>query len=337
MPAIEMNRVWRLRKRPIGAIGDDVLSFGPEPIPEPSAGQFLFLLNYLSLDPANRIWMSDTAAYTAPVPLGDPMRGFVCGTVVKSNHPEFAPGDRVSGMGVWSDYQVGAPDTFKKLVPPPGVSTAEAFGLFALVGPTAYLGLLEHGAPKAGETVVVSAAAGAVGSMVGQIAKIKGRRAVGMTGSDAKCRWIVDDLGFDAAINYKTEPLGEALRRTCPNGIDIYFDNVGGNILDACLNLMNLSGRIVTCGLITQYNATTVVPGPVNYSKILMQRLRVHGFFARDYPERYPEAIAALGAWLQQGKLKFRLDLHEGLENAVATLRMLYTGENMGKLMLHVA
>jgi NADPH-dependent curcumin reductase len=332
----EMNRVWRLRKRPLGAIGDDVLSFDQEPIPEPGQGQFLVRLDYLSLDPTNRIWMSDADQYLPPVALGDPMRGVICGTVVQSHTPGFAAGDRVSGIGLWARYQIGAPGMLRKFEPPAGLPVAEAFGLFAVVGATAYFGLLEHGTPKAGETVVVSAAAGAVGSVVGQIAKIKGCRAVGLAGSDAKCRWIVDELGFDAAINYKTEPLGEALRRACPRGIDIYFDNVGGEILDACLKLMNLHGRIPTCGLISQYNARAAVPGPTNYPKIVTQRLKVHGFIVIDYVARYPEAIAALGGWLQEGRLKFRLDQHEGLENAVSTLRRLYTGEHLGKLMLHV-
>ncbi|MGD9602535.1 MAG: NADP-dependent oxidoreductase [Gammaproteobacteria bacterium] len=333
----DKNRVWRLRKRPVGTIGDDVLSFDEEPIPQPADGQCVFRLNYLSLDPTNRIWMSDMDQYMPPVALGDPMRGVVCGTVVTSKHPGFAPGDLVSGLGVWADYQVGAPPMIAKMAAPAGVSVADAFGLFAVVGPTAYFGFIDLGEPKAGETVVVSAAAGAVGSIVGQLAKIKGCRAVGLAGTADKCRWIVDDLGFDAAINYRKEDVPAALKRACPNGIDIYFDNVGGDILDACLKQMNLGGRIPTCGLISQYNATGEVPGPKNYPMILMQRLKVQGFIVLDFASRYPEAIGALGQWMQEGKLKFRTDMHAGLENAVKTLRMLYTGENQGKLMLHVA
>ncbi len=333
----DVNRVWRLRKRPVGLIGDDVLSFDREPIPEPGEGQFVLRMNYLSLDPTNRIWMSDMDQYMPPVAIGDPMRGIVCGTVVKSKHGGFAAGDIVSGLGCWAEYQVGTPATMNKMGPLGGVPVADAFGLFAAVGPTAYFGLIDIGAPKAGETVVVSAAAGAVGSVVGQIAKIKGCRAVGLAGSDAKCKWIVDALGFDAAINYKTEDVAAALQRTCPKGIDIYFDNVGGDILDACFKQMNLKGRIPLCGLISQYNATAEVPGPKNYPMILMQRLKVEGFIILDYASRYPEAISALAQWMQQGKLKFRVDMHEGLENAVTTLRMLYTGENQGKLMLHVS
>lgn len=331
------NRVWRLRKRPVGVIGDDVLSLEKEQVPEPGEGQFVFRLNYLSLDPTNRIWMSDMDQYMPPVAVGEVMRGVVCGTVVKSKNAGFAVGDIVSGLGSWAEYQVGTPATLGKMGPLGGVPVADAFGLFAAIGPTAYFGLIDIGAPKAGETVVVSAAAGAVGSVVGQIARIMGCRAVGLAGSDEKCKWIVNELGFDAAINYKTENVAEALKRTCPKGIDVYFDNVGGDILDACLKQMNLKGRIPVCGLISQYNATGEVPGPRNYPMILMQRLRVEGFIILDYASRYPEAIGALGQWMQEGKLKFRVDMHEGFENAVATLRKLYTGENQGKLMLHVA
>ena len=332
----DVNRVWRLRKRPVGEIGDDVLSFGEEAIPEPAEGQFLVRLDYLSLDPTNRIWMSDMDQYMPPVALGDPMRGVICGTVTKSRHPDFAAGDVVSGLGTWAEYQLGTPATMNKMPPLAGVSVSDAFGLFAVVGPTAYFGLMDLGAPKAGETVVVSAAAGAVGSIVGQIAKIQGCRAVGLAGTDAKCRWIVDELGFDAAINYRTENVPAALKKACPNGIDIYFDNVGGDILDACFKQMNLFGRIPTCGLISQYNATGEVPGPKHYPMILMQRLKVQGFIVLDFAARYPEAIAALGGWLQQGRLKFRVDMHDGLENAVKVVRMLYTGENQGKLMVKV-
>jgi hypothetical protein len=332
----DVNRVWRLRKRPVGVIGDDVLSFEQEPMPEPGEGQFTLRMNYLSLDATNRIWMSDMDQYMPPVALGDPMRGVVCGTVVNSQHPGFAVGDIVSGLGSWADFQIGTSSTMSKMGPRGGMRVADAFGLFSVAGPTAYFGLIDLGEPKEGETVVVSAAAGSVGSIVGQIAKIRGCRAVGLAGSDIKCTWIVDELGFDAAINYKTENVAAALTSTCPKGIDIYFDNVGGAILDACLKQMNFKGRIPTCGLISQYNATREMAGPRNYGMILMQRLRIEGFIVMDYATRYPEAFGALGQWLQQGKLKFRVDIREGLENAVSTLRMLYTGENQGKLMIHV-
>lgn len=332
----EVNRVWRLRKRPVGELTDDVLSFAEEALPVPAEGECLFRLNYLSLDPTNRVWMSDIDQYMPPVELGAPMRGVVCGTVVESRSPAFKVGDVVSGLGVWADYQIGSPATVRPMGPTGPIPIVDAFGTFAVVGPTAYFGLLDLGEPKPGETVVVSAAAGAVGSIVGQIAKLKGCRAVGIAGSDEKCRWLVDELGFDAAINYRTEDLPAALARTCPQGIDVYFDNVGGSILDACLKRMNLNGRIPTCGLISSYNATAPVPGPYNYDMMLMQRLRIQGFIVMDYANRYPEAIQALAGWMAAGKIKVRQDVVDGLEHALTALKKLFTGANTGKLMIRV-
>lgn len=332
----ESNRVWRLRKRPVGDITDDVLSLENEAIPEPGEGECVFQLNYLSLDPTNRIWMSDIEQYMPPVELGAPMRGIVCGTVIKSNSPAFKEGDIVSGIGTWADYQIGTPETVGLLGDTGDVPVIDAFGTMALVGPSAYFCLLDIGEPKAGETVVISTAAGAVGSIAGQIAKIKGCHVVGLTGSDEKCQWIKDDLGFDEAINYKTENVAEALAKACPNGIDVYFDNVGGKILDECIKLMNLHGRIPTCGLISQYNSTEPVPGPYNYDLILMHRLKIQGFIILDYMDRYPEATADLVKWMDEGKLKVRLDVSDGLETALQTVKKLYTGENTGKLMVRV-
>jgi len=332
----ESNRVWRLRKRPIGDITDDVLSLEHEAIPEPGEGECVFQLNYLSLDPTNRIWMSDIEQYMPPVELDAPMRGIVCGTVIKSNTPAFKEGDIVSGIGTWADYQIGTPETVGLLGDTGGVPVIDAFGTMALVGPSAYFCLLDIGEPKAGETVVISAAAGAVGSIAGQIAKIKGCHVVGLAGSDEKCQWIKDDLGFDEAINYKTEDVAEALAKACPNGIDVYFDNVGGKILDACIKLMNLHGRIPTCGLISQYNSTEPVPGPYNYDLILMYRLKIKGFIILDYMDRYPEATTELVKWMDEGKLKARLDVSDGLETALQTVKKLYTGEISGKLMVRV-
>jgi len=332
----EENRVWRLRKRPVGQIADDVLSFEKEPIPEPGEGECLVRLNYLSLDPTNRIWMSDMDQYMPPVALDDPMRGVICGTVVKSNTDAFQAGDVVSGLGQWADYQIGSPATLNAMGSTGPLPVMDAFGMFAVVGPTAYFGLLDVGKAKEGETVVVSGGAGAVGSVVGQIAKIKGCRVTGTAGSDEKCAWIKDELGFDEAINYKTADLPAALKAACPDGIDVYFDNVGGAMLDACLKQMNLHGRVVACGLISQYNATEPVPGPYNYPMIVMQRLRVEGFVVLDYASRYPEAIGALAGWMAEGKIRYRTDVVDGLENALAAVRTLTTGENTGKLMVRV-
>jgi NADPH-dependent curcumin reductase CurA len=332
----ETNRVWRLRKRPVGDLTNDVLSLEQEAVPEPTDGQCLFQLNYLSLDPTNRIWMSDMDQYMPPVAIGAPMRGVVCGTVIKSKNAVYKAGDIVAGLGEWADYQLGSPATVNVLGDTGPVPVIDAFGTFAVVGPTAYFGLLDLGDPQPGETVVVSAAAGAVGSIVGQIAKLKGCRAVGLAGSDEKCRWITEELGFDVAINYKTQDVASALKAACPKGIDVYFDNVGGTILDACLKQMALGGRIPTCGLISQYNATGDVPGPINYPMILMQRVKVQGFIVTDYAARFPEAVGALSQWMAEGKIKVRQDVADGLENALETLKKLYTGANIGKLMVRV-
>lgn len=214
---------------------------------------------------------------------------------------------------------------------------ADAFGIFSLVGPTSYFGLLDIGQPKLGETVVVSVAVGATGSIVWQIAKIKSCRVVGLAGTDEKCRWILDELGFDAAINYRTENVAESLGQHCPNGIDIYFDNCGGKILEAALGLINLNARIPFCGFISGYNAKEPMPGPYNYPNILLERARLQGFIVLDYMDRYPEAIDALGEWMAEGKIKYRLDIVDGLEHADATLRKLFTVEHKGKLMIRVS
>jgi NADPH-dependent curcumin reductase CurA len=210
-------------------------------------------------------------------------------------------------------------------------------GLFGIIGPTAYFGLLDIGKPKAGETVVVSAAAGAVGSLVGQLGKIKGFRVVGIAGTDEKCRWITEELGFDGAINYKTEPIRERLKAHCPDGIDVYFDNVGGEILDTVLSLINVRARIVICGTISQANATEPVPGPYNFRNILTQRVRVEGFIVLDYVDRFQEAIEDLRRWLAEGRIRYRVDLVDGLENAPRAINKLFDGSNKGKIIVKVS
>lgn len=330
------NHTWRLIRRPAGAIADGDLQFREEERPSVRDGQFLYELLYLSLDPTNRIWMSDMDQYMEPVALGDIMRGIVCGRVLESRKPGIEAGDIVSGIGGWAKYQVNDGTTVAKFNGDGDIPLADAFGMFAVVGPTAYFGLTDIGKPKPGETVVVSAAAGAVGSIVGQIAKIMGCRVVGFAGSDAKCAWIRDELSFDRAINYKTADLPKALRAACPDGIDIYFDNTGGPILDVVLTQVNLHARIPTCGLISMYNSPQPVPGPRHYANILMKRVRVEGFIVLDYYARYPEAIAALSQWMKDGRLKHRLDVVDGLENAASAVRRLFTGQNTGKLLVRV-
>ena len=254
----------------------------------------------------------------------------------QSRNPKFIEGAYVQGLLGWQDYAVSDGTGLTLLPATPGLPLTAFFGLFGHIGLTAYFGLLDIGQPKPGETLVVSAAAGAVGSLVGQIGKIKGCRVVGLAGSDEKCRWIVNDLGFDSAINYKSEPVAEALRKHCPDGININFENVGGEILDAILTLINLRARIVLCGMIAQYNATEPVPGPYNFINILVRRARVEGFIVMDYMNRAGEAVAELSRWLAEGRIKYRIDEVEGLERAPEALNRLFDGQNIGKLVVKI-
>lgn len=332
-----MNRQWILKARPEGDIADSDLQLIEATMPEVEAGQLLVRTVYLSVDPTNRFWMSDQKGYMPPVELGAVMRGVSIGVVEASRHDGFAEGDIVSGLGGWQEFYVTDGKGFSKLPRLPGVPLDAMLGLLSMVGFTAYFGLLDIGQPKEGETVVVSAAAGAVGSIVGQIAKIKGCRAVGIAGSDEKCRWITEDLGYDAAINYKTQDVFEALKEACPDGIDIDFENVGGPIFDNVLRLINLRARIVLCGLISQYNAPEPVPGPYALGNILVQRARMEGFIITDYAPRYGEAMAQLGQWLQEGKLQYKVDVLDGIENTLTGLRRLFSGANLGKQLIKVS
>jgi len=265
------------------------------------------------------------------------MRGITIGVVAQSNHPKFVVGDLVQGMQGWQAYALSDGTGLTRL-PREGVSDITAYlVLFSLVGPTAYFGLLDVGKPQSGETLVVSAAAGAVGSIVGQIGKLKGCRVVGIAGSEEKCHWITKTLGFDAAINYKTESVSERLKFFCPKGIDIYFDNVGGSTLDSVLTLINVNARIVVCGLISQYNTEEPVPGPYQFINILTQRARVEGFVVLDYMDRILEAINDLGKWYAQGKIQYRVHVVEGLEKAPQAMNMLFDGSNKGKLIVKVS
>ncbi|OYV85490.1 MAG: NADP-dependent oxidoreductase, partial [Acidiphilium sp. 21-68-69] len=306
-----------------------------EPARKPEEGEIMVGVEYISLDPAMRGWMNEGKSYIKPVGLGEVMRAGAVGTIIESRAAGFAAGDVVTGpFGVQSVATIAAKDCLKvdpSLAPKPlFIST------LGMPGMTAYFGLLAVGEPKAGETVVVSAAAGAVGALVGQIAKIQGCRVVGIAGREDKCRYIVDELGFDAAIDYKSESVPERLRETCPNGIDVYFDNVGGQILDDCLARINLRARIVICGAISQYNSTTPVRGPANYLSLLVNRARMQGMIVFDWADRYPEGMQAMAGWLRQGKLKSREDIVDGLENFPETLLKLFSGDNFGKLITKV-
>jgi NADPH-dependent curcumin reductase CurA len=332
----ELNHQIRLAKRPVGLPKRSDWEFTEQAVPEPHEGQVLVKMLYLSLDPAMRGWMNEGRSYIPPVGIGEVMRAGGVGRVIASRHRGFAPGDHVSGVVGVQEYAVldgaGLTKVDPKIAPLPVF-----LNTLGMPGMTAYFGLLDVGQPKPGDTVVVSGAAGAVGATVGQIAKIKQSRAVGIAGGSAKCRYLVDELGFDAAIDYKAEDVRERLRAHCPKGVDVYFDNVGGDILDTVLAQLARRARVVLCGAISQYNNTTPVKGPSNYLSLLVNRARMEGMIVFDYADRYPEAVRAMAAWIAEGKLKSREDIVAGLETFPETLLKLFSGENFGKLVLKVA
>lgn len=336
-PGPRENGQWRLRARPKGrAKESDFEWIGANPA-ELADGQILVRILYLSLDPTNRIWMEEADSYLPALPIGSVMRGITIGVVEDSKARGYAPGDFVQGLGGWQQYYSGDAAGWSKLPRVPGLPLTAFFGAMGHIGFTAYFGLLDIGQPKAGETLVVSAAGGAVGSLAGQIGKIAGCRVVGLTGSDEKCQWITQELGFDAAINYKKPNLAEALRRECPKGIDIDFENAGGPVMDAVLGQINLGARVVLCGLISQYNTTSRSAGPANFGQLLIKRGKVQGFIVTDFASRFGEATVKIVEWLQQGKLKYRIDMVEGLRQAPAALNRLFDGANTGKLLIKVS
>ena len=336
------NRQIRLAARPVGLPTAHDWESTTEPVTEPDAGGVLVQTLLLSLDPAMRGWMNEGKSYIAPVGIGEVMRAGGIGRVVASKHPSFKTGDLVSGMLGVQEYCALPEAAVRKagLVPiDPRLGTpAQWLNVLGMPGMTAYFGLLDVGQPKPGETVVVSGAAGAVGQTVGQLAKIKGCRAIGIAGGPAKCEWVVRELGFDACIDYKAGAVKDGLKQHCPKGVDVYFDNVGGDILDAVLARLAMKARIVICGAISQYNATEGVKGPANYLSLLVHRARMEGMVVFDYAARFPQAIAELADDLKSGRLKSREDIVTGgIEQFPATLLKLFRGENFGKLVLEVA
>ena len=331
---MKTNKQWRLAARPVGLFKDSDFKWQEEPVGDLADGGVLVRVIYLSLDPTNKDWAT-TDSYLPAVPLGDVLRGGGVGVVEESRNSSFTAGDIVQGMFGWQLYASVPGTGLTKL--PKGAPLKTFMGVLGHIGLTAYFGLMDVGKPKEGETLVVSAAAGAVGSLVGQIGKIKGCRVVGLAGSDDKCLWIREELGFDAAINYHTENVPAALKRECPKGIDIYFDNVGGEILNAALVLINLRARIPLCGMISQYTATGPVSGPANLSNLISRRAKIEGFLVSDYLPRAGEAIPHLLEWMQSGRLKFRLDVAEGLEQAPRAISRLFEGKNTGKLVVKVS
>lgn len=334
MPVI-INSQWRLAARPHGMPKESDFTWKQETVPALREGQILVRNILLSLDPTNRVWMEDRDSYLPKLELGEVMRGLAIGIVEDSQNPAFAVGDKVSGLLGWQVFCVSDGRGVSKL-PPLEIPLAAHFGLLGHIGLTAYFGLIDIGQPKAGETLVVTGAAGAVGSLAGQIGKIMGCRVVGTAGTDEKCRWITEDLGFDAAINYRTEKLSDALLKHCPQGIDIDFENVGGPVLESILYRINRKARIVLCGMISGYAATERQDGPSNLFMLIAQRARMEGFLVMDYMSRAGEGIAKLVEWHLAGKLKYRLDEVRGLENAPKALGNLFTGANTGKLMIRL-
>jgi NADPH-dependent curcumin reductase len=331
------NRVCKLAKRPApGLITPDVFQVSDEPVPEPGPGEFRVKIAYISLDPAMRGWINDGKSYVPPVAIGGTMRAFAVGIIDASNHASLKVGDAVQGLFGVQHYAISNGSGVGRADPSQAPLERWVGGL-GMPGWTAYFGLLDVGKPQAGETVVVSAASGAVGSVVGQIAKIKGCRVVGIAGGPEKCRYVTQDLGFDACVDYKAGNLAAELKSACPNGIDVYFENVGGEILDTVLLQMNTFGRIPVCGLISAYTATSMPPGPKNLRVVLTQRLTMRGIIVFDWADRIPEAIHDLGAWHKDGKLKIREDVRAGgIDAYPSVLNLLFTGGNNGKLVLKV-
>lgn len=332
----QINRQFLLAHRPVGMPDRTTFNYVQQPVSEPGPNQILVKVEYLSLDPAMRGWMNEGKSYIPPVAIGEVMRALGVGKVIASRHPQFTEGDYVNGTLGVQDYFLGEPKGFYKIDP---AHTPLPLYLSALgmTGMTAYFALLDVGTPSPGDTVVISAAAGAVGSVAGQIARIKGCRVVGIAGGAEKCRYITETLGFDAAIDYKHEDIVKGLRSTCPEGVDIYFDNVGGDILDAVLNRLRVGARVVICGAISQYNNKDAIRGPANYLSLLVNRARMQGMVVTDYAPRFPEAMKDIAGWLQSGALKSREDIAEGLETFPESLAKLFTGENFGKLLLKVS
>jgi NADPH-dependent curcumin reductase CurA len=330
-----VNHQCCLAARPVGLPKPSDWRYTEEPVPEPGAGEALVKTLLISLDPAMRGWMSDARSYIPPVGVGEVMRALAAGEVLASNDPSLSPGDLVTGLLGVQRYAVAPAAALQK------VDTSLAplpvyLSTLGMTGMTAYFGLLDVGKPVAGNTVVVSGAAGAVGGVVGQLAKLKDCRAVGIAGGPEKCAYIVEELGFDAAIDYKSEDVTAGLREHCPQGIDVYFDNVGGEILDAALVRLARNARVVICGAISQYNATEPVAGPSNYLSLLVNRASMTGFVILDYYARYAEGLREMAGWYAQGKLSSREDIVTGLENFHEALLRLFAGENDGKLVLEV-
>ncbi len=330
-----INKQWRLKERPTGKPSRDTWDYTETEVPSIGDGEILIRIDYISIDPAMRGWLNDAKSYIEPVQVGDVMRAGTVGEVIESNNDKFNVGDFVSGHNGVQSYAVSDGKGLYKI--DPNLAPLPYYlGVLGMPGMTGYFGLLKTGEPKAGETVVVSGAAGAVGGLVGQIAKIKGCRVVGIAGGPEKCQFLIDELGFDAAVDYKNENVKKALKQACPDGVDVYFDNVGGEILDDVLTQINVHARIVICGAISQYNNTKAVKGPTNYLSLLVNRARMEGIVVFDNIKEYPVAMKDIAGWIQAGDITVKDHIVKGIETFPETLMMLFNGENFGKLILQV-
>ena len=328
------NHRFTLAARPVGLVKPTDFAYAAEDLRDPGDGEFVVAVQYISLDPAMRGWMNEGKSYVRPVAIGEVMRAGAIGRVIESRHPGFAVGAHVLGMFGLQEYAISNGDGVTPV--DPGLAPLPVMlSTLGMPGLTAYFGLLDIGKPVAGNTVVVSGAAGAVGSVVGQIAKIHGCRTVGIAGGADKCRYL-GELGYDAAIDYKAGELKAQLRTHCPKGIDVFFDNVGGDILDAALAQLAMRARIIICGAISQYNNTTPVKGPSNYLSLLVNRASMTGMVVFDYAPRYAAAVAEMAQWMAAGKLRSREDIVRGLDQFPQALLKLFTGENFGKLLLEL-
>ncbi len=331
-----LNRSLVLVSRPEGLVGDDNFELRSGPVPTPGDGEVLIRVTWLSFDPTQRGWLLPGGTYKAPLELGEVMQAYAVGQVVESNNSKFKPGVHVQGMLSWQDWHVS--DGTDLMIVPEGVEPKAMLGVYGTTGLTAYFGLTDVGQPVAGETVVVSGAAGATGSVVGQIAKILGCRVIGVAGGSEKCSWLVERAGFDAAIDYKSQRVGARLDELAPGGVDVFFDNVGGETLNSVLKRIRRHARIALCGSIsTGYVPGHLPPGPSNYFNLCLRSSRMQGFLLGDYRERFEEGRRTMRDWVEAGRIVYEEDIQEGLENAPKTLRRLFEGANLGKQLLKVA
>jgi hypothetical protein len=337
----DINRQWLLNGRPDEnnpVVLDDHFKYNEASRPDVGRGQFLVRTLYLSIDPAMQGWMRQLADYMAPMKIGDVMLGRGVGRVVESEHPDYAVGDLVYGVFGWQDYFL-SDGKDRNGIPvnkaPRKVAPASVLGALGTTGLTAYFGLFDIGRPVPGDTVLVSGAAGAVGSLAGQLAKLAGCRVIGIAGGGKKCDWVVRDLGFDACIDYQSEKVLDRIASLAPDGVNVFFDNVGGSVLEAGLANLAMNARVALCGGIAGY--TKIIPGPANYMQLVMKRARMEGFIVLDYMNRFPEGMARMGQWLKDGTLKETLDIAEGIDKAPQALIGLFSGANRGKQLVKVA